>query len=110
MSKRVIALRLGAALVAVAALVLFAYENASQSVDLSLGVFTLRGLSLPVVLYAAVVIGMAVMLLAGLRSDLRTHDALKHYDKIASDVLRSIDGREGSSEEAGSAKEARDKV
>ncbi len=110
MSKRLITLRLVGALAALGVLSLFAYGNAGQSVDVNLGLFTLRDLSLPVVLYAAIVIGMAVMLLAGLRADLRTRDALRHYDKIAADVLRSIDEREGTGDGAEVAEEASDKA
>lgn len=50
----------------------FAYVHSSQTVDLRFGLFTLRGLPLPFVIYAAVSVGMLVMLGVGLWGELRT--------------------------------------
>jgi uncharacterized integral membrane protein len=80
----------GGALI-VALLAWFAYANADQSVDIKLGLFTLRGVSLPILVYGSVVIGMLVMVAVSLRNDMRTRQALDRYDKIAADVLQDID-------------------
>ncbi|NIN73053.1 MAG: hypothetical protein GTO46_14220 [Gemmatimonadetes bacterium] len=86
---------IGGALI-VALLAWFAYANSDQSVDIKLGLFTLRGISLPVLVYGSVVLGMLLMIAVGLRNDVRTRQALDRYDKIAADVLQDIDdpGRE----------------
>ncbi|UCC74795.1 MAG: hypothetical protein JSV86_09680 [Gemmatimonadota bacterium] len=86
----------GAALVAL--LAWFAYANSGQSVDIDLGLFTLRGVSLPVLVYGSVVVGMLLMVAVSLRNDLRTQQALDRYDKIAADVLRDIN-EEGAEKE-----------
>ena len=66
--------------------------------DVRLGLFTLRGVSLPVVIYGAAIIGMLLMVAVSLRNDLRTRQALDHYDKIAADVLGSINADEDEEE------------
>ncbi len=60
----------GAAVVAL--LGWFAYVHSGQTVDLRFGLFTLRGIPLSLVIYAAVVARMAVMLGVGLWSELGT--------------------------------------
>ncbi len=62
----------------------FAHAHSSQSVDLRFGLFTLRGVSLAVALYGAVVVGMLLMLAASLRGDLRTPQSLPGSDSAAS--------------------------
>jgi uncharacterized integral membrane protein len=81
---------LGGALI-VALLAWFAYANSDQSVDIKLGLFTLRGISLPILVYGSVVVGMLLMVAVGLRNDMRTRQALDRYDKIAADVMQGIE-------------------
>lgn len=57
----------------------FAAANGSQVVQLDLGLLTLRQVSLPVVVFASVLLGMLVVFLAGLRADLRTRRVLRRY-------------------------------
>lgn len=92
--KKLLALRLTIGAVVVGALGWFAYANMDQTIELRFGFFTLIGISLPVVLYGAVVLGMLAMLAVGIRNDLRTRSALKRYDQIASDVLADIEADE----------------
>ncbi len=92
MKWRATALRVFGGAVLIALLAWFAYANSGQAVDLRLGIFTLRGLSLPVVVYGAVIVGMLLMIVVSLRGDLHTRRALDRYDKIAADVLRDIEG------------------
>ncbi len=75
----------------VALLAWFAYANSDQSVDIKLGLFTLRGISLPILVYGSVVVGMLLMVAVGLRNDMRTRQALDRYDKIAADVMQGIE-------------------
>jgi uncharacterized integral membrane protein len=84
----------------VALLALFAYANSDQSVDIDLGLFTLRGISLPVVVYSSLVAGMLLMVAVGVRNDMRTRQALDRYDKIAADVLHGIEDPHQDREEA----------
>lgn len=78
-----IVLRLAGALVALVLLIAFASAHFSQRVTLHLGMLTLRDVSLPVVLYGAVIVGMGVMLLLGLRADLKTRSLLERYRAMA---------------------------
>lgn len=57
----------------------FAAANASERVMLHLGIVTLRSVSLPVVVFAAVLMGMISVLLVGLRADLRSRELLQRY-------------------------------
>lgn len=57
----------------------FAAANASERVMLHLGIVTLRSVSLPVVVFAAVLMGMISVLLVGLRADLRVRELLQRY-------------------------------
>jgi uncharacterized integral membrane protein len=91
---RQIAVRGAVGLTIVGALAWFAYANAGQTVNLRFGLFTLRSIPLPFALYGAVVVGMLVMLLAGLRGEMRAHDALKRYDKIAASTLSDFEAQE----------------
>jgi uncharacterized integral membrane protein len=62
-----------------AAAALFAVQNGGVRVPLYLGVLTIRSVSLPVVVFAAVLLGMLMVFLAGLRADLRTRRMLRRY-------------------------------
>lgn len=54
----------------------FAALNAGQLITLRLGFTTLYGVSLSTTVFAALILGMVVMLLVGLRSDLRVRRIL----------------------------------
>ncbi len=62
-----------------AAAALFAVQNGGVRVPLYLGVATIRSVSLPVVVFSAVLLGMLLVFLAGLRADLRTRRMLRRY-------------------------------
>lgn len=62
----------------------FAVQNGAETVQLRIGILTLRSVSLPVVVFGAVILGMLLVLLAGLRADLRTRRMLRRYQ----DALR----------------------
>lgn len=66
-----------AAFAALAAL--FAVQNGGVRVPLNLGVVTLRSVSLPIVVFTSVILGMVLVLVAGLRADLRTRRMLRRY-------------------------------
>lgn len=68
----------GLGVVALIALSLgFAFLNSSQRVTLRLGVVTLYGVPLTAVAFASVIAGMIVMLIAGVRSDLKVRKVLR---------------------------------
>lgn len=73
----------------------FAHAHSSQSVDLRFGLFTLRGVSLAVALYGAVVVGMLLMLAASLRGELRTRQALRGSDPATQTGSRPAKGEKG---------------
>jgi uncharacterized integral membrane protein len=58
---------------------LFAVQNGGVRVPIHLGVVTIRSVSLPVVVFTSVVVGMLMVLLAGLRADLKTRRMLRRY-------------------------------
>jgi uncharacterized integral membrane protein len=65
---------------AMAALVLamgFASQNSSQRVTLRLGFITFYGVPLTVIAFASLLVGMVVMLVAGVRSDLKVRSILR---------------------------------
>ena len=66
-----------AAFSAIAAL--FAVQNGGVRVPLHLGIVTLRSVSLPVVVFGSVIVGMLLVFLAGLRADLKTRRMLRRY-------------------------------
>ena len=66
-----------AAFSAVAAL--FAVQNGAVRVSIHLGVVTIRSVSLPVVVFTSMIVGMLMVLLAGLRADLKTRRMLRRY-------------------------------
>jgi uncharacterized integral membrane protein len=73
--KRVLA---GATMVGALALALgFASLNSGQRVVLRLGVVTLYGIPLTVVAFGSLLLGMLVMLVAGIRSDLKVRSILR---------------------------------
>ena len=55
----------------------FAFLNSSQRVTLRLGFITLYGVPLTAVAFASVIAGMVVMLIAGVRSDLKVRKVLR---------------------------------
>lgn len=57
----------------------FAAANGGELVRIDLGLLTLRGVSLPVVVFVSVLLGMSLVLLAGLPADLRTRRRLRRY-------------------------------
>lgn len=76
------AVRVVNVLLAAGAATAFAAANGGQRVRVELGLVTLRGVSLPVVVFASVLLGMVVVLLVGLRADLRTRRRLRRYREI----------------------------
>jgi hypothetical protein len=87
MKKSKLALKLLGGAAVVAALGWFAYANAGQSVDVDFGLFTLSGVSLPVLAYGSVIVGMLLVVAISWRSDLRARQALEKYDRIAANVM-----------------------
>ncbi|MDT8435512.1 MAG: hypothetical protein RRA92_02035 [Gemmatimonadota bacterium] len=57
----------------------FAWLNAGERVTLRLGVVSLRAIPLAAVVFAAILLGMALIFLGGLRADLRTRRMLRRY-------------------------------
>lgn len=57
--------------------VAFAYLNSGHRVTLRLGVVTLYSVPLTVVVFGSVIVGMVVMLVAGIRSDLKVRRILR---------------------------------
>lgn len=94
MKKNVLLLRILGGMVAVVGLGWFAYANGGQTVDLHLGLFTLRGISVPVVVYGSVIAGMLLVVGVSARSDLRSQKALERYDQIAANALRDFTNEE----------------
>ncbi len=70
-------LGLGGVLVALALAMGFASLNSGQRVTLRLGFVTLYGVPLTVVAFASLLVGMLVMLVAGVRSDLKVRRILR---------------------------------
>lgn len=62
-----------------AAAALFAVQNGAVRVPLNLGIVSLRSVSLPVVVFSAIIFGMLLVFLAGLRADLKTRRMLRRY-------------------------------
>jgi len=80
----------GGALVVVA-LAWFAHANSGRYVDLRFGLFTLRAVSLPVVIYGSVILGMLLVVGVSWRNDLRTRQALKKVDQLGSNMMGEAD-------------------
>lgn len=64
-------------LVLLASSLAFAYLNSGHRVTLRLGLLTLYGVPLTAVVFGAVIVGMVVMLVAGIRSDLKVRRVLR---------------------------------
>jgi hypothetical protein len=60
----------------------FAAANGGQHVSLHLGLFTIRSMSVPALVFSSVILGMVVVLLTGLRADLRTRGMLRRYREV----------------------------
>jgi len=58
---------------------LFAVQNAHQLVNVRLGPITLRGASLAAVVFGAVLLGMIVVFIAGLRADMQARTIMRKY-------------------------------
>lgn len=58
---------------------LFAVQNGGVRVPVHLGVVSLRSVSLPVLVFSSVIVGMLLVFLAGLRADLKTRRMLRRY-------------------------------
>lgn len=68
----------GAGTLALLALCLrFAYLNSGQRVTFRTDIVTLYGVPLTVVVFGSVIVGMVVMLVAGVRSDLKVRKVLR---------------------------------
>lgn len=65
-----------------AAATLFAAANGGELVRVDLGLVAFRGVSLPVVVFVSVLLGMAACLLVGLRADLRNRRRLRRYREL----------------------------
>lgn len=59
----------------------FAVANGGERVTVELGLVTLRA-SLPLVVFLSVLLGMVLVLAAGLRADLRTRRRLRRYREL----------------------------
>lgn len=68
---------------------LFAWLNAGETVTLRLGFATLRSVGLPVVVFGAILFGMALLFAVGLRADLRTRRMLRRYREELGHAPRS---------------------
>jgi uncharacterized integral membrane protein len=85
----------GVGVVAVVALSLgFAALNSGQRVILRLGVATFYGVPLTVVAFGSVILGMLVMLVAGIRSDLKVRGILRArlVEEDLEERARFVDG------------------
>lgn len=60
----------------------FAVANGDQQVTVELGLVTLRSVSLPVLVFGSVLVGMLAVFVAGLRADLRTRRTLRRYREV----------------------------
>ena len=68
--------------VLVAAATAFAALNGGQRVRLDLGILTLERVSVPILVFASVVVGMAICILAGVRADLRNRRRMRRYREL----------------------------
>lgn len=60
----------------------FAVANGDKQVTVELGLLTLRSISLPVLVFGSVLLGMLAVFLAGLKADLRTRRTLRRYREV----------------------------
>lgn len=68
--------------VAAAVAAAFAIANGGERVTVELGFVTLRSVSLPVVVFGAVLLGMLAVLLAGLRADLQNRRRMERARRL----------------------------
>jgi len=66
----------------VAAALAFTAANGGERVQVELGLITLQRVSLPVVVFASVLLGMALCILAGLRTDLRNRRRMRRWEEF----------------------------
>lgn len=69
-------------LLLVAVAVAFTAANGGQRVQVDLGLITLQRVSLPVVVFGSVLVGMALCILAGLRADLRNRRRMERWEEF----------------------------
>lgn len=62
---------------------LFAVENAGREVTIGLGLFTLRDVPVTFVAFGGMVVGMAVILAAGVNADLKVRELLRDQSRSA---------------------------
>lgn len=60
----------------------FAVANGGQRVSLRLGLLTLRSISVPALVFGSVILGMVIVILAGLSADLRTRAMIRRYREL----------------------------
>jgi uncharacterized integral membrane protein len=72
----------------------FASLNSGQRVTLRLGIVTLYGIPLTVIAFTSVIAGMVVMLVAGVRSDLKVRSILRARlaEEAREEQARYVDG------------------
>lgn len=66
----------------VAAALAFTAANGGERVHVELGVITLQRVSLPVVVFASVLLGMVICIVAGLRTDLRNRRRMHRWEEF----------------------------
>ena len=71
--------RLLAGLVLAVFAAVFAWLNGAAQVDLNLGLFRIRSVPLPVIVFGAFLMGMLTLFLASLKAELRTQRMLRRY-------------------------------
>lgn len=74
--------RILALVVVVGAATAFAAANGGQVVRLDLGLVVITNVSVPMLVFGSVLVGMVAVLLAGLRADLRTRRRLQRYREV----------------------------
>lgn len=86
----------------------FAWLNGGIRVDVNLGLVRLSGVPLPVVVFAAFLLGMLTLFLAGLKAELRTQRMLQRYRDLlgaeeppAANAPRAASSADPSEEHAG---------
>lgn len=58
---------------------MFAVQNGRELVNVRLGPLTFRGASLPVVVFGAILLGMVVVFIVGLRADMQARVMMRRY-------------------------------
>lgn len=62
----------------------FAWLNGGVRVDVNLGLVRLSGVPLPVLVFAAFLLGMLTLFVAGIKAELRTQRMLRRYRDLLS--------------------------